>query len=427
LQDTKFHFESERLLKHKPHFPPTVCTITPRLHYIDYIKESLLMIYLDNSASTYIKPKEVVKAVNEALLHYGANPGRSGHKASIKTALKIEEVRETLASHFNVESSQNVIFAQNCTQALNLAILGSAKQGGHIICSENEHNSVLRPLEHLKSQGIIEYSVAEQSSNQGLTLDDIKKHVRENTYMIICNHISNVNGDKADIKSIGKFARENGFIFLVDGAQSCGHLKIDMQENGIDYLSIAGHKGFYAPQSIGALIMNSRFKPSPIVFGGTGTNSLELFQPDIFPERLESGTLSTPLILGLGAGVNFVSLNFNDINEKIDDLTTYLNYELRSLNFDINVYTQPENSSGVLAFNISDIDSGEVANILNEKYDICVRGGYHCAPLKHKALNTLEQGAVRVSISYFNTFTEIQKLVMAVKHIAKSFLKHKKH
>lgn len=381
------------------------------------------MIYLDNSASTFVKPKEVIKAVNDALLHYSANPGRSGHKASIKTALKIEEVREKIAEYFNIQNGQNVIFTHNCTMALNLAILGSAKSGGHIICTENEHNSVLRPLEHLKSKGIIDYSIAEQSDNRGIRLEDIKKHIKNNTYMIICNHISNVNGAIAQIKEIGKFCREKGFIFLVDGAQSIGHVKIDMEENGIDYLTIAGHKGFYAPQSIGALIMNSRFQPNPLVFGGTGTNSLELFQPDIFPERLESGTISTPLIMGLGAGLDFVKENFYDINEKIDDLTTYLNYELTNMPFNIKVYTSPENSTGVLAFNVGDIDSAEIANILNEKYDICVRGGYHCAPLKHKALGTIGQGAIRVSISCFNTFSEIQRLIFAIKHIAKHYYK----
>lgn len=375
------------------------------------------MIYLDNSATTYIKPKEVIKAINDALLYYSANPGRSGHNASIKTALKIEEVREQIAQHFNIQNSQNVIWTQNCTQALNLAILGSAKQGGHIVITENEHNSVLRPVEYLKTQGKIDYSIAKQSNNQGITLEDIKNQILPNTYMVICNHISNVNGDKADIKKIGQFCKEHNYIFLVDGAQSCGHIPIDMKENNIDYLTVAGHKGFYAPQSIGCLVMNDNYRPNPIIFGGTGTNSLELYQPDTYPERLESGTLSSPLILGLGAGINFVEQNFKEIYNKIDDLSTYLIYELNKLG--LHVYTNPENAFGVVAFNINKYDSNEVASILNSKYGICVRGGYHCAPQKHKALGTLNQGAVRASISYFNTFSDIQKLLYAIKHINK--------
>lgn len=375
------------------------------------------MIYLDNSASTFVKPKEVIKAVNDALLSYGANPGRSGHKASISTALKVEKVREQLANHYGVNESQNVIFTYNCTTALNSAILGCAKRGGHVICTENEHNSVLRPLEHLKNQGIIDYSIAFQENPKGITLEDIKKCYKENTYMVICNHISNVNGAKADIKSIGKFCHENNLIFLVDGAQSGGHEKINLEENHIDFFTIAGHKGFYAPQSIGALIMSGNFRPEPLTFGGTGTNSLELFQPDIYPERLESGTISTPLILGLGAGISFVENNFNGIVSKLDDLTTFLNFELNKMG--ATVYTQPENSSGVLAFNIKNLHSNDVANILNDKYGICVRGGYHCAPIKHKALGTLEQGAVRVSLSYFNNFSDMQRLLFAVKHLLK--------
>ncbi len=376
------------------------------------------MIYLDNSATTFVKPKEVIKAVNDSLIHYSANPGRSGHIASIKAALKIEEARERVANHFGITSPENVIWTQNCTEALNLAILGSVKEGGHIVCTENEHNSVLRPLEYLKNTNKITYSVAYQHNSGGITLDDIKKEVTPKTYMIICNHISNVNGDICEIDKIGKFCKEQGYIFLVDGAQSCGHIKINLKTSNIDYLAVAGHKGFYAPQSIGCLVMNDNFRPKPIRFGGTGTNSLELYQPDIFPERLESGTISTPLILGLEAGIEFVENNFSEINEKIDDLTTFLNFELHKIG--IKTYTEPENSFGVLSFNIGDIDSSEVASILSEKYEICTRGGFHCAPLKHKALKTIPQGAIRVSISYFNSFTEIQKLILAVKHLSKS-------
>ncbi len=376
------------------------------------------MIYLDNSASTFVKPKEVIKAVNDSLLYFSANPGRSGHKASIKAALKIEETRENLAEYFNAESGQNVIFTQNCTEALNLAILGSAKENGHIICTENEHNSVLRPLEHLKNLNIVDYSIAWQKNKGKLTVEDIKKQLKKNTYMIVCNHMSNVNGDLADIKEIGKFCRDNGLIFLVDGAQSCGHIKIDVKENNIDYLALAGHKGFYSPQNIGCLIMGDKYRPQPIKYGGTGTNSLELVQPDIFPERLESGTISSPLILGLNAGLCFVKQNFEEIKQKIDDLSTYLNYELQKSG--ITCYTEPENCFGVVAFNLGNLDSNEVASVLSEKYDICVRGGYHCAPLKHQALGTTHQGAVRASISYFNSFSDIQKLLYSIRHIGKT-------
>lgn len=370
------------------------------------------MIYLDNSASTLIKPKEVIKAVNESLLHYGANPGRSGHKASIKAAMEVENTRIKLSKLYNCPSSEDVIFTQNCTEALNLAILGSVKKGGHIICTENEHNSVLRPLEHLKSLGLINYSIAKQSDRIGLRACDIEPLIQENTYLVICNHISNVNGDKADIHGIGLLCKEKNLLFMVDGAQSCGHEDIDMNKSNINLLAFAGHKGFYAPQSIGGLLKNN-ISLEPIKFGGTGTNSLELIMPEASPERFESGTLSTPLIMGLSAGIDFTQANFREIKNRLDDLTTYLNYELSKL--PVISYTQPENSHGVLAFNVPNVHSNEVANYLDEKWNICVRAGYQCAPLKHKALGTLEQGVVRVSISYFNNFSEIQKLIMAIK------------
>ena len=328
----------------------------------------------------------------------------------------VEETREKLANHFGCENQNQVFFTVNCTEALNLAILGLARHGGHVICTENEHNSVLRPLEHLKNQGFIDYSVAFQGQKANIDDESIEKELRPNTYMVICNHISNVNGDKADIEKIGQFCRKHNLIFLVDCAQSGGHERIYMKEMNIDMLAIAGHKGFFAPQGIGALIVNGKHLPEPILFGGTGTNSLELVQPDIFPERLESGTLPTPAILGLNAGIDFVENHFEDIKNKIDDLTTFVNYELRKLG--LPVYTQPENSNGVIAFNIPELASSEVATTLDEHFGICVRGGFHCAPLKHQALKTEEiGGAVRVSISYFNSFTDVQKFIGSIKTI----------
>lgn len=369
------------------------------------------MIYLDNSSSTFIKPKEVVRAVNDSLIKLTANPGRAGHRASINAALAVQSVREKLAHFVGCPDPCNVIFTSNCTEALNLAILGSARDGGHVVCTENEHNSVIRPLEKLKERGI-SYSVARQHQKGRLTVEDIKAQIRPETYLIIANHVSNVNGDYADIKAIGQFAHEKGLLFLVDGAQSVGHEDVDMAAWHINMLSIAGHKGFYAPQAVGALCLNG-VQLEPIKFGGTGVNSLELVQPQNSPERYESGTLSTPLIMGLGAGIDFVSAHYEEIRNRLDDLTTYVNYELSKL--PVKSYTHPSNSNGVLSFNIADIDSAEVANYLDEKWAICVRGGLHCAPTKHKALGTLDQGTVRVSFSYFNNYPQAEKLIQAIK------------
>ncbi|MBE7075947.1 MAG: aminotransferase class V-fold PLP-dependent enzyme [Clostridiales bacterium] len=378
------------------------------------------MIYLDNSASTITKPKNVQRAVYNALNTYSANPGRSGHKQAIKTAMQVENVRSLIAKHLNT-SSDKVVFTLNCSDALNLAILGSYKQGGNVVCTVNEHNSVLRPLQHLKDiDETFSFTIADQSNKYGISWKDIENNLSENTYMVVCNHISNVNGDMAEIEEIGKHLYEKGILFLVDGAQGGGHFHYDMEKQHINMLSLAPHKGFYAPQGVGCLAMNGTFELSPIRFGGTGTNSLELHQPETTPERFETGTLNTPAILGFGEGIKFVEENFSAIQEKLEDLTTYLHYELSKL--PVNIYTNIENSCGVFAFNVEDINSTEIANYLDEKWGICVRSGYHCAPLKHKSLDTLDNGIVRVSMSFFNTYQEIEKFVFAIK----SFLKLKK-
>lgn len=376
------------------------------------------MIYLDNSASSLIKPKSVQRAVLSALTEYTANPGRSGHKQALKTALVVERTREHIARHVGT-TADKIIFTLNCTDALNLAILGSFKPEGHVICTVNEHNSVLRPLEHLtKCSKDFSYSVAQQSGQTGIVWEDIEKLIQQNTYLVVCNHISNVNGDVAEIERIGKNLSEKGILFLVDGAQGGGHFKYDMQNMHINMLALAPHKGFYSPQGVGCLAICGDFDLEPIRFGGTGTNSLDLFQPSSYPEKFESGTLNTPAILGFGEGISFVESNFDLIQSKLEDLTTYLHYEFSKLPLEI--YTKTENTSGVFAFNVPQINSTEVANCLNEKWGICVRSGFHCAPLKHQSLGTLNCGAIRVSMSYFNTYQEIEKLVVAIK----SYIKH---
>ena len=371
------------------------------------------MIYFDNSASTLLKPKNVQRAVLSALTTFSANPGRSGHIEALKSAMEVEKVREKLKKYTNADE---VIFTGGCTHALNLAILGFCHEG-HIVCTENEHNSVLRPLEHLKENYNVTYSVAKQANKKGITWQDIEKEIRNDTKLVICNHISNVNGDVAEIEDIGYHLKEKGIAFLVDGAQSGGHFRYDMKKMEIDMLIFSPHKGFYSPQGVGVLLKSDKINLSPILFGGTGTNSLELHQPNFSPEKYESGTICTPAILGFGAGIDFVEENFVNIKEKMEDLTTYLHYEFSKL--PIEIYTSTENANGVFAFNIPNMNSNEVATYLNDKYEICVRGGYHCAPFKHKALGTIEQGAVRVSFSIANTFQEVERLNLAIKHLLK--------
>ncbi len=379
------------------------------------------MIYFDNSATTLIKPKNVQRAVLNALTTFSANPGRSGHHQAIKTALAVENVRERLANHVNT-TADKIVFTLNCSDALNTAILGTYKNSGHVICTVNEHNSTLRPLEHLRQiDKDFSFSVAKQTDPRGIIWEDIESLLQENTYLVAVNHISNVNGDTADIAAIGKELQKRNILFLVDGAQGGGHFKYDMQEMGINLLSFAGHKGFYGPQGVGCLCLGGDFQINPIRFGGTGTNSLDLNMPSILPERLECGTLNTPAILGFGEGLSFVEQNFKQIEEKTEDLITYLHYEMSKL--PIEIYTKTENTNGVFAFNVPAAPSTEVASFLDEKFGICVRGGFHCAPLKHKSLGTYQSGAIRISLSFYNTYQEVERLVFAIK----SFLKKQKH
>lgn len=373
------------------------------------------MIYFDNSATTFKKPKEVINQVILGLSKYSANPGRSGHTKSIEIAEKIEHIRNQVCDFLN---TPRAVFTQNCTDALNLAILGTFIPNGHIICSINDHNSLVRPLFELEKKYGLEISIAKPQNNKTLSADDIKPLLKPNTYMVAINHMSNVDGAIADIQEIGEFCAENCLLFLVDGAQSVGHVEIDMQKSHIDMLTLAPHKGLYSPQGIGVLAMSKRTKIAPIRFGGTGTQSLNIYQPQEYPEGLESGTLATPNILGLGAGLDFVKNNFLNITKKLDDLSTYLNFELGNIN-NVKVYTHPDNAFGIIGFNVADVESSDISQILNDKYHICTRGGLHCAGLKHKFLGTEKQGIVRASICYYNTFSECERFVKAIREIAK--------
>ena len=380
------------------------------------------MIYLDNAATSRFKPRRMFDEMFNQLA-CSSNPGRGGHNDAIDTAIKIYDVRELLKTLVGGDDNYEVIFTSGCTEAANLAILGylAAYKGqrAEVIFTSYEHNSVARPLWHLKETSDVKLIEIKPDKDGRISSVDINNAINENTRLVCVNHMSNVDGEIADIEKIGNFCKENDIIFLVDCAQSAGHIKIDMDKMGIDLLALAPHKALYSPQGVGVLAYNEKTKINPIRFGGTGTESENVYQPLGSVETYESGTLPTPSILGLGAGIDFVKNNFIEINEKIDDLSTYLNFELSNIN-GVKVYTHPNNAFGVIGFNILDYGSTDVSQILSDKYEICTRGGLHCAGLKHKFLGTLNQGIVRASLSYFNSFNDCQKLVRAVKHIAKN-------
>lgn len=371
------------------------------------------MIYLDNASTTHKKPRCVIRAVKKGLTRYSVNSGRGAYKLAIKASNIVYETRIKISQFINNDDPSNIIFTGSCTQAINMALRGSAVSNGHIITTTFEHNSVLRTLNYLKNKYNISYTIITPKSSI-ISLEEITKEIRKNTYLVAINHTSNVIGTTQNIKEIGKLCASKKLLLFLDGAQSVGHTKIDMKECNINMLSIAGHKGVFAPQGIGVLALNN-VKINPLIMGGTGTYSESLDQPLEAPEGLESGTQSIGNIMGFGAGIDYLVQNFDKINEKIKKLSYYLYDNLLTIN-KVKVYSERENS-GVISFNVDGMTSSDVSNILSEKYNICTRSGLHCAPLVHRYFNTTNRGMVRVSLSYFNSYREITKFLKAIREI----------
>ena len=370
------------------------------------------MIYFDNAATSGTKPQSVIDSVALALKNYSANPGRSGHKESVRAAEAVYNVREKIANFFNSSGPQNVIFTLNCTHSINCVLKGVLNKGDHIIVSSLEHNAVIRPLTKLKCN----YTVAAVSNtNDDITVENFKKCIKPNTKLIFCTGASNVTGKILPIEKIGKLCREKGILFGVDAAQTAGILEIDIKKMNIDFLCIAPHKGLYAPMGIGVLICE-RHIPNTIIEGGTGTNSLQAFQPLELPERLESGTLNLPAVIGIGAGIDFIKKTTVSRLYEHEMVLIQSIYNGLSKNKNILLYTPyPEDYSfvPVLSFNFKEKNSEEIAAYLNEN-DIAVRAGYHCAPSAHKQLDTLESGTVRVAVSGLNNKNEVLKFLKVI-------------
>lgn len=372
------------------------------------------MIYLDNSSTTHKKPLCVKISQLLSITKYSINPNRVGYSSALNLSEKIFNCRELLSQTLNTTPDQ-IIFTSGCTMALNLAIFGTMKKNGHIITTIFEHNSVLRALERAKDLCGITYTILTPNKYGQILSSDITKAITPKTYMVIINHTSNVTGATQKIEAIGKICKKNNLLFLVDCAQSMGHEDIDMQKMNINLLTIAGHKGLYAPTGIGVLAINNA-KVTPLLYGGTGTYSESTKQPLDYPDGLESGTHNVPGILGLYSGLKFVNKHKKKINKKITSLTTSLVDELNKIK-NVQIYNHSL-KSGVVSFTIKDIDSSTISNILDEKFNIATRSGLHCAPLVHKYYKTLKNGMTRVSLSYFNSKKDISKFINAIQKIA---------
>lgn len=378
------------------------------------------MIYLDNAATTFPKPRQVYEAVLDCMENYGANPGRAGHKLAMRAGREIYECRENIAKLLNVSNPMSIVFTHNATDSLNLAIKGVVKSGDHIITTSIEHNSVIRPIKALEKNGV-ENTIVKCDKYGHLDPNDIKKAIKPNTKLIVTTHASNVCGTIVDIESVGNIAKENNVLYLVDASQTLGVYDIDIQKINVDMIAAPGHKCLLGPQGTGMLYIRDGLEVNILKEGGTGSNSEDLFQPNMMPDRYESGTHNTPGIAGLNAGVKFIlDTGIDKIRKHEEELCEYMLTKLTEVpNIKIYGPLDSKKRAAVISINIGDIDSGEITFILDDMYEIATRSGIHCSPLAHKTLGTLRQGTVRFSLGYFNTKDDIDKAVEALKEIEK--------
>lgn len=376
------------------------------------------MIYLDNAATTYPKPNEVYEAVINQMKSFGANPGRSGHKLAIEAGRSIFNARELISRLFNISNPMQIIFTANATEALNLAIKGVLNHGDHVITTSMEHNSVMRPIKSLEKMGIA--STIVQCNEQGeLDPEDIKKAIQNNTRLIVMTHASNVTGTIMPIEEVGKIAREENILFLVDAAQTAGAYDIDVERLNIDLLALPGHKGLYGPQGTGFLYIGEGVEVRHFKEGGTGSKSEELTQPNIMPDRYESGTPNTPGIAGLARGIEFLlEIGLDKIRKHEEELTQYFIDSLKSIP-EVTIYgpQDAKRQASVVSINIGEEDSSEIGYILDKVFNIAVRPGLHCSPMAHKTIGSFEQGTVRFSIGYFNSKEDIDAAIVAIGNI----------
>ena len=376
------------------------------------------MIYLDNAATTYPKPEKVYDSIMDCMKNYCANPGRAGHKLAMKAAREIYDARENIARLFNIDNPMTIVFTNNATDSLNLAIKGVVKKGDHIITTSMEHNSVIRPIKSLEKYGI-ENTIVQCDKEGFLNIEDIKKAIRKNTKLIVTTHASNVCGTIIDIKSVGEIARENNILYLVDASQTAGVYDIDVKDIHVDMIAAPGHKCLLGPQGTGILYIREGLNVDILKEGGTGSKSEDLFQPELTPDKYESGTHNTPGIVGLNQGVKFVlEKGINNIKTHEEELCQYMLDRLEEVpNIVIYGPKDSKKRAAVISINIPNIDSGEITFLLDSEYNIATRSGIHCAPLAHKTLGTIEQGTVRFSLGYFNTKEDIDSAVKALKEI----------
>ena len=376
------------------------------------------MIYFDNAATTMQKPACVVQAVAEAMCSLG-NSGRGVHSGALSTSRIIYDTRAELAQLFGAESPERIAFTANSTESLNIAIKGVLNPGDHVITTALEHNSVLRPLFELEDRGV-ELTILPADAMGNILYEDFEKEIRPNTKAIVTTHGSNLTGNLLNIQQIGSIARKHGLIYIVDASQTAGVFPIDVQQMHIDILCFTGHKGLLGPQGTGGIYVREGTEVRPLLSGGSGVQTYLRSHPPQMPTALEAGTLNGHGIAGLGAAIRYLQETGLDvIRKKEQELMRMFYDQVREIP-GITVYGDftARDRCAIVSLNIRDYDSGEVSDALSDRYGIATRPGAHCAPLMHKALGTVQQGAVRFSFSHFNTKEEIEIAVAALQELA---------
>ena len=370
------------------------------------------MIYLDHSATSFPKIKEVKQAVLESMDLCG-NAARSMSKPAMDASYLIYETRVLLAKYFHVSDSSKVIINSGNTESLNTIIKGILKPGDHVITTYAEHNSVLRPLYQLERDQHIQITLTNPD------VKSIEQAILENTKMIIVTHSSNVTGEVYPIRDIGKLAHEKGILMVSDVAQSAGHIDIDMVRDHLDIITFSGHKGLLGIQGIGGFCIEGDIAIEPLISGGVGHHSYDHFQMDTYPERVEAGTRNLAGIASLKAGITYLLEHQSNINQHNEYLTKILESGLKSIESVILYSSTSQPHTPIVAFNIGSRDSQEIEGLLNLKYGVACRAGVHCAPKMHEHLGTVNQGVVRLSVGLTNTLEQINQVIQIIQEIVK--------
>ena len=377
------------------------------------------MIYLDNAATTLHKPQQVIDAVVHAMQSMG-NCARGTHEEALDAARTVYDARVRLASLFGCPRVDHVAFTANSTEALNIAINGLIDPGDHVISTDLEHNSVLRPLYRLEAERGAELSFVPADKLGNVDYADFERLMKPNTRAVVCTNASNLTGTVLDIERIAKTAHSHGALVIVDASQTAGCWPIDMKKMGIDVLCFTGHKGLMGPQGTGGICVKEGIEIRPFKVGGSGVQSYSRTHPAEYPTRLEAGTLNGHGIAGLGAAAKFISeTGVENIHAKERSLMLRFYEGVKNIE-GVTVYGDfTKDKTAIVALNIRDYESGEVSYELSQGYGIATRPGAHCAPRMHKDLGTAEVGAVRFSFSFYNTEEEIDEAVRAVAELAK--------